>query len=276
MKKLNFILLTILSLEIIYFLYTETNNIVITEQTIKDAQLSKILKDIKIVQISDLHIKSYGKKEKKLVELIKKINPHILIITGDFISDNKGLFPTIEVLKDISTKVPTIAILGNNDHFKKHKKLNTEKLIESLKSININLLINESVKITIKKESNTNSFYIIGLNDNYLSYDNIFKATNNLNENLPKILLAHSPHIIEKINTEGINLILSGHTHGGQIIFPLIGAIYTNSAYNTKKKYIFGLYTQTNTKMYVNRGIGTSFLPIRLFCKPEITIFKFV
>lgn len=276
MKKLRIFLIGILLIEIVYFFYRETVSVKVETPLIESRELFEILNGLKVAQISDLHIKRVGIREKQLIDIINKINPDILFITGDFISDNEGIVPCLEILRSIAVGRTIIAILGNSDHSFEKKYINTGLLVQELKKIGIIVLRNESLKVTIRNKINRNTqiLYIIGLDDNYLWFDDIFKAKRNVPESGVKILLAHSPHIIEKINTEGINLILSGHTHGGQIDLPLIGALYTNPVCNAKKKFISGLYSE-DTKLYVNRGIGTSSLPLRIFCKPEITLFNF-
>lgn len=276
MRKIKFILITILIFEIGYFFYRETNDIIVNTQEITDGALANILGDLRVIQISDLHIKKFGVREKRLIRLIDKINPDIIFITGDFISRNKAIKPCIKIVGQLVSKCPVIAVLGNGDHSYKKKFVDTEWLIKGLKEKGVKILVNESIRLTVKETGleTDNSLYIIGLDDNYRWLDDIFKATRNVPENSPKILLAHSPNIIEKINIKGINLILSGHTHGGQIVLPFIVAIYTNPVCNARKKFISGLYME-DTKLYVNRGIGTSGICLRLFCKPEITMFKF-
>lgn len=276
MKLLAKLLILILVLEIYGFFYLQTNHIILKTQQITDSELSKTLKDLKIVQISDLHIRRFGDREKRLVSFIKNINPDIIFITGDFAANNKGIQSCIELLEKFPVSSKTLAILGNNDHTYKSEAINTDLLIKELNKIGITVLINESVKITIEDKAKMiqSFFYVVGLDDNYLWLDDIFKAMENVPEGSPKILLAHAPNIVEKINTKGINLILSGHTHGGQIALPFIGALYTNPICNAKKKFVSGLYKE-DTNLYVNRGIGTVEIPLRLFARPEITVFEF-
>lgn len=276
MKKIRILLIFTLIIEIAHFFYTETNNIVIENREINDVELSQVFKGITVMQISDLHIERIGAREKKLIELVNKLAPDIIFITGDFVSTNNGIKPCIEVLKDIIPGHIIIATLGNSDHSYKKNSIDTKLLVQEMKKVGVNILINESVRLTIAENNfeSAHNLFIVGIDDNYLWLDNIFKAMNNLPLDAPKILLAHSPHIIEKINTTRINLILSGHTHGGQIVFPFIGALFTNPTCNARKKFVSGLY-QEDTMIYVNRGIGIVVIPLRLFAKPEITLLKF-
>lgn len=276
MKKLRIFLIGILLVEIGYFFYTETVSVKVETPVIESKELFEILNGLKVAQISDLHIKRVGVREKQLIEMINKINPNILFVTGDFVSDSEDINSCIEVLKSIVDGRVVIAVLGNNDHSFNKQCIDTKLLIRELEKIGVKVLQNESLKIARKSNGKkaAQDLYVIGLDDNYLWFDDIFKAQHNVPESGVKILLAHSPHIIEKINTKGINLILSGHTHGGQIKLPFIEVLYTNPVCNAKKKFISGLYRE-DTTLYVNRGIGISSLPFRIFCKPEITLFEF-
>jgi hypothetical protein len=277
MKITRIILLTILVLEAACFIYIQTNLIIVNQVEIENPALARILSHTNTVQISDLHIKSFGYREKSLIEKIVEINPDLLIITGDFVTSDEGIKPCLEVMAKLSENRKVIAVLGNNDHEHNKIKLNTVLLTEGLKKLGVNILQNESLKLSFsdKEKGIANTLYIVGLDDNFLYYDNIYKALTNVPDNADKILLAHSPNIVEKIDIDKFLLVLSGHTHGGQIVIPFIGAIYTNSMKNTNNTFVSGLYHFKSVLLYVNRGIGNSLLPIRLFCRPEITLFKF-
>jgi predicted MPP superfamily phosphohydrolase len=279
MNKLTFILSVLLVIQIFFFFFFQTNNIKLKIQEIRDSHLAKITKGSKIIHLSDLHIKRYGSREKRLVKLLKSINADIIFITGDFISKNRGIKPCTDVINAFKGDSMVIGILGNSDHSYGSESIDTDLLVGELKRIGVVILINQSNKLTFKSDGDikTPPLYIVGLDDNFLNYDNIFRAGTNVPQDSTRILLAHSPHIIEKIDTKGINLVLSGHTHGGQIVIPFIGPVYTNDPCRAKKRYVSGLYEDDEyTKLYVNRGIGTSNVPIRMFCRPEITLIKFI
>jgi predicted MPP superfamily phosphohydrolase len=275
MRKLLLILLGILIFEVFCFFYSETNSIKVNYQKIFDEELASALEGIRVIHLSDLHIKRIGVREKKLLKIIKYVDPHIIFISGDFISGNKGIRPCIEVMKYMANGRTVIAVLGNSDHTYKHHRRNTFLLVKCLKRAGVTLLRNESARIAIKiGEKYPRELFVLGLDDNYLRYDDIFKAKTNLPKKGPKILVVHCPNIIEKIDTADINLILTGHSHGGQIVIPFIGPVYSNPSEHSRKRYYSGLYEE-ETKMYVNRGIGTSLVPFRIFCRPEVTCFEF-
>ena len=270
-KIVTLFLVFVVIVQIGLILYWQTNKIVIHVQPIEDSQLAGFFDSLKVLQISDLHINRFGCREKELVDLIERIDPHLIFITGDFVSNNSGIDPALKVIEKIAKDRKVIAILGNNDHEHKNQKIDTADLVAGLKKEGICVLINQSIKLELADDS----VFIIGLDDNYLWRDDFFKATANLPPGGRKILLAHSPDIVTKVDLGDIDLVLSGHTHGGQVKLPFIGAVRTNRVCNSVFKFISGLYYRGNTKLYVNRGIGMSFLPVRLFCRPEITIFKF-
>jgi len=273
----KYFLLAVLLAEVIMFLYLETNNIEIKEITVKDNQLGEVFNAIRIVQISDLHITKTGKREKDLIKKLDEIGPDIVFITGDFITGESGINDCLEVLKEITSKRCVIAVLGNSDHEYRKSQINAQMFKNQLRNAGVILLINESVKLTVIDEETNSlaSYFVIGVDDNYLGYDNYEKAAENISVQSPKILLAHTPNIVEEIRADGINLVLCGHTHGGQINLPLFGALYVNRGCRYSKRFVSGLYRNDNTKIYVNRGIGTSVLNLRFFCRPEITVFRF-
>lgn len=278
LKNILLFLIVLLISEIIFIFYFETYKIEIKKQKIKDMTLSHILQNLKVIQISDLQIKKYGVLETQLVRLINKIDPDIIFITGDLISDSNAIHHLSRFLKNISKNNRyIIAVPGNSDHVSKGY-MNDDLLIKDVfRNKNLFLLVNETIKIEITRDNLKRDLYIIGLDDNFTWNDNFYEASISVPNNAPKILLAHAPNIIEKIDTKNISLILSGHTHGGQIVLPFWGPLITNQVCNAKKEYIAGLYNEKGTKLYVNRGIGTSHsLSIRLLSRPEITIFEFI
>jgi len=270
-KIVTIFLICLIVVEIGFFFYWQTTKIVIHAQTIKDTRLADFFDSLKVVQISDLHIDRFGSRERELTSLIEKINPHLIFITGDFIKRNSGIDSALRVVERMTKGRKVIAILGNSDHRRGNQKIDTDRLITGLEKTGVHVLVNRSMRLKL----GVDSVFIIGLDDNYLWKDDFFKATANLPKEAKKILLAHSPDIVTKVRLDDINLVLSGHTHGSQIRLPLVGAVYANRVCNSVFKFVSGLYHYQGTRLYVNRGIGTTSLPLRFLCKPEITIFKF-
>jgi len=116
------------------------------------------------------------------------------------------------------------------------------------------------------------SIVFAGVDDPYAGRDDLYKALYGVPRNYFIVLIAHSPQIIDKAKGK-VGIILSGHTHGGQIVIPFYGPVMVPLP-REYRRYVSGLYVIGDTYMYVTRGIGTSIYPIRMFCPPEITLIK--
>jgi len=221
---------------------------------------------IKIVQISDLHLKNIGKREKKLLKKIKEINPDFIFITGDFVDwRSKNLNSLEGFWRELSfdREGKIFGVYGNHDH--RNPEFGTLK--EILKKNKVRILNNESVSLRRGNEF----IYLLGVDDPHLGYDNIEKATEDLEKGVASILFAHSPEIFRKAKNKRINLVLTGHTHGGQIDIPFVSNLILPLKYD--KKYKRGLFKEEGIFLYVNRGIGTTIMPVRFNAFPEITLF---
>ncbi len=225
----------------------------------------------KICQISDIHGGSLlnANMAKKAVKMINQINPDICVITGDFVNFNPSeLNIVFDEFKQIKSNYGNYAIFGNHDHYMSDEE--HEQLKSIIKNMGFELLINENRTIDV----NGAKLQLAGIDD--LSFHNKFGDVNialtGLDPLLPTVLLAHDPSIWDKeiIETnQPIDLMLSGHTHGGQISIGLgIGNI---SPAKYVYKYYLGLYSKANKYLYVNSGFGTTGPPLRIGVPPEIT-----
>ncbi len=242
----------------------------------------------KLIHLSDLHYDGQSLSDDLLIETISKINQEnadLILFTGDFVTEKpQAIYNLIPHLKRLKSKEGIYACLGNHDvHFYYGKKM----IIDALKSINIQVLWNE---IAYPFGQN---FPLIGLADFWSKEFLPSLIFTRINNNNPCLVLSHNPDSAEILQQYRIDLQLSGHTHGGQVILPLIGAIpaflFKNKHYFPKKvrKYIpymkecskivkhwewsQGLHQIGDNQLYVNRGLG-SYFPGRLFCPPELTI----
>lgn len=264
MKNLKFIILIILFILLgCYSVFVEPNKLEVNHYKIQDAQL----KDLKIVFASDFHIKPYQQKRlDKVVELINAENPDLVLSVGDFVSghNKKMTMPIEDIAKGlgkVKSKYGFYTTLGNHDIWQ-----DSEKITKALKNNGIKVLANENVSIQL----NDQKIYIAGLEDFMTGKPDIYKALDGTKS--PTILLTHSPDMFVKV-PEGINLTLAGHTHGGQIRIPFIGPIFTASKFGDK--YSKGLIEENERKLITTTGIGTSILPIRFNCLPEIVVIEF-
>ena len=252
--------------------YYDTHSIEIRHYEIKNSSLEEALNGLKVAHLSDLHLKSIGLKENKILEILTEEKPDLIFITGDLISFEGPYEPVMSFLCQLKPPNGIYGVLGNTEYSNENGScvLCHEEKSRSLKRNQHPVFLRNSL-LTLKV--NGNSLDIIGVDDPVYKKSNLKEALKNRNSKNPSILLAHSPEIFEEASSSGIDLLLCGHTHGGQIfltrylrkIFPLEAAL----------KFIEGFFQDGKMLMYVNRGVGTSYLPFRFGVKPEITFFKF-
>jgi len=239
------------------------------ELEVVDVKIKNLKKPYKIVQISDIHIGGLIDKDfiKDLVAKINILTPDIVVITGDLV-DTKLKFAkaALDELKNINTVYGTYFIVGNHEYFH-----GVKPIIDYVNSLGIKTLENENVYIGEENQG----FYLAGVYDRfgfrYGSYiPDINKALENCKNN-PTVLLAHQPKYINTLeDTQNIDLILCGHTHGGQI-FPF------NFLVKLEQPYVKGLNTHNEyTQVYVNKGTGFWGPPMRLGASSEITILNLI
>lgn len=268
MRKL--ILLTILIL-IIWSFFIEPNMLVEKKLNLHVPDL----KGLKVVFVGDFHVKPNQKS--RLEYVVKKINeehPDLILSTGDFVSghDPKQSLSIEEIAQELSKLKPKYGfytVLGNHDWWQSGEKI--EKILEQNGII---VLGNENKKINIDGKT----LYIAGVEDMDTRNIDLAKALTNTNH--PAILLTHTPDVFpfvtDKSNskiTGKVDLTLAGHTHGGQVNIPFIGPLIVPSDYG--KKYAQGLIKENGKTIFVTKGIGTSILPVRFNCTPEIVVINF-
>ncbi|MGN8645177.1 metallophosphoesterase [Gracilibacillus sp. HCP3S3_G5_1] len=224
----------------------------------------------KIVQFSDTHI-GFHYTVDQFAELIDKINqlePDMIVFTGDLI-DNPRIYQLddrlIPLLDKLNAKDGKFWIYGNHDH----GGYGTDMLMDIFQQSGFELLQNDHRQIN----KNGDMIYLAGIDDVLLGRPDIEQAIAGIDSEQLTILLAHEPDYADIAKDYPIDFQLSGHSHGGQVQIPFIGYIYTP---HLAEKYVEGAYTIGNSplQLFVSRGIGTTRLPYRFFCKPEITIYQ--
>lgn len=262
---------------IFIYLYFENNSIQITNIDIKDSNIPDSFYNFKIVHISDLHNKEFGKNQKNIINEIDKINPDIIVITGDIIdSYDTRVDIAAEFVHGISKIAPVYYVPGNHESrlLDAYSSLKTQ-----MKSAGVHILENSRTNITIKNDR----INLIGISDPSFEYlrflddktdeeivsENLEKLTSGLNGYT--ILLTHRPELIETYASFNINLVFAGHAHGGQVRIPFVGGILAPNQ-GLFPKYTSGLHEIKNMKMVVSRGLGNSAFPFRINNRPEIVV----
>jgi predicted MPP superfamily phosphohydrolase len=229
-------------------------------------KLPKAFEDWKVVQFSDIHFGFYYGVEqfRRVAEIINALKPDILFFTGDLVHQKWPDLPSaIPLLRQLrAPRGGKWAVLGNHDFMPK------EQVIQALEGSEFIVLQNNYGFIT----QGADRLYIAGVKDALYDNPNIESALQQMSDQDCILLLAHEPDIADLSSRYGFAAQFSGHSHGGQVRLPFYGSVVTPEL---AKKYVDGLYEIGESKMplYVNRGIGSTQIPMRLFCRPEITVF---
>lgn len=255
-----------------YSYLIEPNALTIEERVFKLDCLEEDISGQKIIQISDLHFtgKTSENRIERIFRAVENLKPAAVFITGDFISEEAGIGPAVKLMGKISDGAPIYAVFGNWDYWALN--YNAAKLKKELESSGVKVLLNETVALKLADQV----INLIGVRDTYTSGDSksdLEAAMKEIadNDKNCRLLLAHSPDIAGDAADKNIDLILTGHTHGGQVNIPFITERLIPVRYPSTKGFIGGLYKIEETRMYINRGIGTSVLPLRFLSSPEIT-----
>lgn len=274
--KTFIVLLLIMVGTILYSRYIATSGLVTNEIVINDNNIPTSYDGLKIVHFSDLHYTRIITKKSvtKIINEINLIKPDIVFFTGDLVDTDKVLTEDdknflIESLSNINSTYGKYAILGNHDIAN-----NNGDIMSIYSQSGFNLLENEYDVIYSK---NNDKIFIGGLNSVSHELEDIDKVMSyydtNDSSNTYNIILLHEPDYADNIvnSYDNINLILAGHSHGGQVRLPIIGALYTPK---NGHKYVKGYYDLNGTSLYVTSGIGVSRYNFRLFNKPEINFYR--
>lgn len=248
--------------------------------------LPEPFKGLKIAQLTDLHssfIVSEGLL-RSAARLVMEEKPDVICLTGDFVTGEtkflsgsigsfnmKHLEKCIAALKGLRAPMGIYGVLGNHDFWSGNPAV--EAIVESFsRRLGVVWLRNRGINLT----KGGGSIRLLGVDDYWQASSSIGDALKGAEENGVRILLSHNPDINELIELERhrIDLVISGHTHGGQIVAPFIGMPFMPSKFG--QKYIAGLVKDNGRQTYISRGVGHLLAPIRLNCPPEATVITLV
>jgi predicted MPP superfamily phosphohydrolase len=221
---------------------------------------------LRVVQLTDIHAGIYmtPKEIRRYVEQVIALQPDVFVLTGDFISNSTSFLPScLEEMALVHARYGTFATLGNHEHW--FGNLNEFQII--FRQYNIHLLQNSHQLIQTER----GAFAVVGIDDLRTGHPDLPGALNGLDSVIPTLLLSHRPEIFPQAVTHRIPLTLAGHYHGGQIKLSLPGGDVSLAHLVTP--YPEGLYRMNDSYLYVSRGVGTTFTPIRLNAPPEVTLF---
>lgn len=220
---------------------------------------------VRLVQVSDLHLSNYDDYFEKVSRRVSELNPDVILLTGDYLEEERNIRGVLDFLKELKAPEGIFAVQGNWEYW---SRLEGENLRRHFKGVGVKLLINERADLDIRGHS----LSIFGL-DYPSSIDNLNRLQSNVDPQRFNLLLSHVPAFAHEKLDSSFNLILSGHTHGGQVRLPFLPPFYLP---RYSGRFVSGLYhvSQHRIPLYVSRGVGTSVLPLRLMCRPEIGLIE--
>ncbi|HEX8476607.1 MAG TPA: metallophosphoesterase [Pyrinomonadaceae bacterium] len=243
----------------------EPYNYEVTETDIFIRDLPASFDGFRIVQLTDVHhsrLVSFAEVG-RVVELANASRPDMIALTGDYTTSRQQYIePCAEALGALRAPEGVWAVLGNHDHY-----TDAELTTRALTRRGINVLSNANT--TLRRGGET--LQLAGVDDWGWGKADWPRALQGIELTRPSVLLSHEPNVFDMPETRGLSLIVSGHTHGGQIALPFIGA---PARFLPAFRYIGGLYEHDGTQLYVSRGTGVVGLPLRLGARPEIAVLR--
>lgn len=240
----------------------------LTETDIRIANLPASFDGFRIAHVTDVHHSRLVPLEEvwRVVEQVRRARPDMVALTGDYTTSLRSYIePCAEALASIEAPEGVWAVLGNHDHL-----TDPELTTRALNARRVGVLNNANTVI----RRGSDELQLAGVDDWGWGAADFARALHGLDPARPILLLSHEPRVFDMKETRGLSVILSGHTHGGQICLPLVGAPARLLA-RDEFRYLRGLYERDDgTRLYVSRGTGVIGLPVRLGARPEVAIIR--
>jgi predicted MPP superfamily phosphohydrolase len=243
----------------------ESGWVKIDRQTLPLPRLPRSFDGTTIAFLADIHHGPFTPLDyvAAVVRTTLVLRPDMIVLGGDYsLKDGKFIRPCFEVLEALTAPLGVFAVLGNHDYW--HGVAETR---DGMKAAGATELTNAGVWV----KRGADRFRLAGVDDLWTGRSDIKAALGDATRDDACLLISHNPDFAEKLSDPRVGLVLSGHTHGGQVVFPT-GAPFVPSAYG--QKYLHGLVQAPETLVYVSRGLGTSGLPVRIASRPEINLIK--
>lgn len=219
----------------------------------------------KILHLSDIHVDGLPGLAENIGDSLRGLAVDLCVLTGDYRFAVDGpcdrIYPNMAtILNSIDARLGIVGVLGNHD---------VAEEVSALERLGVKMLVNDALEL----RQGADKAWIIGLDDpHYYGCDDLPGALRAVPAEAFKILLVHTPEIIEEAAFYGIDLYLCGHTHGGQICLPWIGPLIVNA--NCPRQFTQGVWRYRQMQGYTSAGVGTSGVPVRFFCPPELALIE--
>lgn len=267
-KYIKSAIVLLIVIALLLFCSYQNRHLETTYYTYKAEHLDAEFDGYRIVQISDLHNAKFGKDNQKLVDRIRECEPDMIVLTGDIVDSNHtNVDRAVQFVDEIVKICPVYYVTGNHEYWLDTSEY--EKLMDGLASVGVIILDDQVVEIS----RGDAKFRLVGLDDKSLA-DGTLEALLSDEKELT-VVLAHEPQYFARYAGTGVDLVLSGHAHGGQFRLPFVGGIVAPDQ-GFLPEYTAGEYYMNGTEMIVSRGLGNSVIPVRLFNYPEIVCVELV
>lgn len=277
-KYIKSAIVLLIVIALLLFCNFQNKHLETTYYTYEADQLGVDLDGYRIVQISDLHNAKFGKNNQKLVDRIRECDPDMIVLTGDLVDSNHtNVNRAVQFVNEIVKICPVYYVTGNHEYWL--EKSEYDELMDGLIGAGVVILDDQVVEIS----RGDAKFRLVGLDDKSLADGTLGTLLNNAQnvahedseKNEFTVVLAHEPQYLARYAGTGVDLVLSGHAHGGQFRLPFVGGIVAPDQ-GFLPEYTAGEYYMNGTEMIVSRGLGNSVIPVRLFNYPEIVCVELV
>ncbi|MBM4086855.1 MAG: hypothetical protein FJ272_18865 [Planctomycetes bacterium] len=239
---------------------------------------------IRVLHITDSHFKLGDEEKLAFAKSLGRYEVDFAFLTGDLIEDASGVRYCADMVRSLRPRYGTFVALGGHDYFEvtcfevmldaltrggRHRSMPnpTEELVRQLTDAGARVLVNEATTVDVRGHR----VAIVGLDDPFFGCPELEKAWRNVPESAFKMVLVHCPDVVDEIAARGADVAFAGHTHGGQIRIPPVGAVITRSTLHPR--HASGIFRIGHTAFHINNGLGSGkWTHLRLFCRPEATI----
>ncbi|GGP09306.1 metallophosphoesterase [Oceanobacillus neutriphilus] len=264
-KRIIFIVLLLAMLSITIKIYFDTATFKINREQFQSDKLEEGT-ELKVLQITDVHSRVFGKENGAVLEKVKELDADIIVLTGDLIDrKTENLEPALQFAEELVQLNPdTYFVTGNHEHGNPEK----EAFLAGLADRGVIILNNKNTQF----EKDGQLFNIVGVNDISTEHEDMSPAFADLDTDKYTILLSHAPIVVQKYPDVDADIVLSGHTHGGQVRLPFIGALVAPDE-GLLPELQKGIYPLGDERyLYIDSGLGTSALPIRFLNQGQISL----
>jgi predicted MPP superfamily phosphohydrolase len=248
-----------------YAAFIEPGSVRVTELRLAFPNLPPSFDGLRLLHLADVHWRREGKRERRIADLVAALAADIVVCTGDLHDLGKLDVSACRWLANLRQRCGVFMVPGNHDA---GIHVPASRMKALLSAYGVSTLVNESFNLWRGQEQ----IVIVGSDDPHIGYDDIREILDHLPDSTFRVVLAHSPDVLRHLGDKKGDLVLCGHTHGGQVCVPVLGPIYTNTRRTPRGRCSGMTRLEGGTTLYVSRGVGQG--SVRFLCPPEIVVIE--